>query len=112
MKYRLLLFGKHLTIERQRETSFIRYYPCLANFKDRFVFIIGKSSAKVAMRYSFAANNWDPTPPMHCLRQNASACTLADYVYVFGGWVKTTCHNTIERLGNPGALHFSVGDLE
>ena len=61
----------------------------LANLADKYVFMIGgyknRISLKSVSRYDIANNRWEYMPELSQGRYLASACSLKDKIYVFGG---------------------------
>ena len=83
----------------------------MANLSDKYVFMIGGSKTVLAKksvsRYDIENNRWEYVHELNQARISASACSLKDKIYVFGGenFTKTTGAfefvNTIEKLNNP-----------
>ena len=62
------------------------------------------------MRFCLASNRWQDVPQTHVGRQIASACSLGDNLYVFGGWsggnpIDKKFVSSIEKLSDPGAVN-------
>ena len=100
------------TVERMiRNKLYNGEYFCLANFLDKYVFVIGgyhdydyeEFSLKNISRYEIANDRWEKMPELTQARSKASACSLGGNIYVIGG--QTEAHraiNSIEKLSNPG----------
>ena len=79
---------------------------CLANFLDKYVFVIGGCKEilfKSVSRYEISNDRWIEMPELNEARAYANACSLGDNVYVIGGYDnQERFTNSIEKLSNPG----------
>ena len=124
--FRLLLMNVSygsFTVEWTRSLDYTIKELCLANFQDRFVFCLGFTKSPYVihvntdeeiklnvMRFCLASNRCQDVPKTHVGRQIASACSLGDNLYVFGGWpggnpVDKKFVSSIEKLSNPGSVN-------
>ena len=88
------LLAADFEVERTGTRTKILHRPALANFTDSFIYAIGGSYqyryrreqyASVS-RYSLQADEWhDEMPQLQQKRGAASACSLGNAIYVFGG---------------------------
>lgn len=61
---------------------------CLANFLDKFVFVIGgctNKPIKIVSRYDIASNKWETIAELNQARYCAGACSLGGNIYVIAG---------------------------
>lgn len=97
------------TVEQKGRVDWNQDAFSLANFKNRFVFLINGANSRGATkessvyRYSLARSEWEQIPKLVQARKNASACSLGDSVYVLCGYLGSKLLNSIEILSNPGA---------
>ena len=97
----------------EREGFFARQFfiPALTNFKDKFVFIIGGGyDSRGVLRYDFDQNIVNQMPKLNRVRRFASACSLGDAIYVYGGMnpekKESSFVSSIEMLTNCGASEY------
>ena len=77
-----------------------RFSASMASFAKRFIFVTGGQDPATytdlnsTNMYDIQNNTWQVTPRLVQARSSHSSCSLASFVYVFGG------HNdkTVERL--------------
>jgi len=86
----------------------------LANYADKFLFVIGGLNpedyalyASVDM-YTIASSSWSQAPPLNEARRMHSSCVAGDTVCVFGGYNGKDFLNSIERID---AYKLTSGDL-
>ena len=89
-RFRMLLLdaaiSQTFTIVTFGETKGPRKGPCLANFQDSFVLIIGGEETRNVERISIVTSEAvSLAMQLNQERVSASACALGDAVYVFGG---------------------------
>ncbi|KAL3319985.1 hypothetical protein Ciccas_001343 [Cichlidogyrus casuarinus] len=95
---------------------------------DNCVYVFGglfeQTSLKCVEKYDPHSNTWAQLPPMHCARENSTACVFNGRILVAGGrdrktveefnpatnqWTFTTGNLTFERSG--GAMTLVAGNL-
>ena len=82
--------------------SFCNTEFCLANFLEKYIFLIGGAQSKIVSRYDIVNDTWEEMPELNESRGYASACSLGGKIYVIGGYTEDyESINSIENLINP-----------
>lgn len=55
-------------------------------------------------RYNIANESLYEMPDLNIARTDASACSIGDNIYVFGGNIDDEAIKSIEKLSNPGLI--------
>ena len=85
------------TIEKKGDQPSKQRRPCLANFRDQFVFLFNTEQQPI--RYSLNENRWEKLP--FTLIYESRACSLGDKLYVFDRAYSGSF--SIKVLHSPGA---------
>ena len=78
--------------------------PCLANYQDNFVVLIGGYRKASVVCFSFEREDWTKLPSLNKNRDGASACSVGNSVYVILGLSANSniSRKYTERLSNIG----------